>query len=538
MSERINDSFRFIIGCVISTLGAVFTVIHRIRIRLVVYNQDRLRHEYKVSDQTPVRSYDNELKELINSAAATKHGKLRFPITSGSTGTPKHVLFTKRRLRSLKLVFSDFYLRCCWSFSIKRTSLYVFSSLERDESLTSILLEEASLPSHVSTLQAPYRVQCHSSLRGLRAKYGDTAVRLWILTLSNPGVLYSTNPSTMSTFFDELHANWDFSSRLIRDWFRDRESFDPGVRRIARRIGSKGASQRVAAISRCDNAPLLESFAPAVSTYICWTGGYVKPFLYRLEKYLPATRYRSIPMYSMSTETVETIIDIRRKSISFLPIATGVLYEFREELSDAGKRGDGNGGNYAPLLKPHQLEPGHEYSLIVSDNYGLRRYDTGDVFLCRKKVGDLPDLFFQRRRNLEYSFTGEKLTADQVTAVFETIRCSQSKSFSDKFLTCIPSQPAEDSVPHYKLVVIADQLRDGRLQTKLSESCDRLFGEINCEYKAKRESGRLGPVQLVCMERSDFLKMVSVSKSWETQFKFLPLYVQTWEAMKGQQQEQ
>jgi hypothetical protein len=401
-----------------------------------------------------------------------------------------------------------------------------------------MLLEEAGLPSYVSTLQAPYRVQCHSSLRGLRLKYGDTAVRLWILTLCNPGVLYSTNPSTMSTFFDELHSNWDSSSRLIRDWFRDRESFDPGVRRIARRIGSKGASNRIAAVSRCDNTPLLETFAPAVSTYICWTGGYVKPFLHRLEKYLPATGYSAIPMYSMSTETVETIIDIRRKTISFLPIATGVLYEFREEASDAEKPGRGDVENNAPLLKPHQLESGHEYSLIVSDNYGLRRYDTGDVFLCRKKVGDLPDLFFQRRRNLEYSFTGEKLTADQVTAVFETIRCSQARSFSDKFLTCIPSKPAEDPVPHYKLVVIADQIRDSRLQTDLSESCDKLFAEINCEYKAKRESGRLGPVRLVFMERADFLKLARVSKSWETQFKFLPLYVQTWEAMKGQEQEQ
>jgi hypothetical protein len=393
-----------------------------------------------------------------------------------------------------------------------------------------MLLEEAGLPSYVSTLQAPYRVQCHSSLGGLRSKYGDTAVRLWILMLSNPGVLYSTNPSTMSTFFDELHSGWDLSSQLIRDWFRDRESFDPCVRRIARRITSKGASERVAAVARCVEAPLLEQFAPAVSTYICWTGGYVKPFLYRLEKYLPTTRYRAIPMYSMSTETVETIIDIRGKSISFLPIATGVLYEFREEPTHVE--------NNARLLKPHELEPGHEYSLIASDNYGLRRYDTGDVFLCRKKVGDLPDLFFQRRRNLEYSFTGEKLTADQVTAVFETLRYSHARSFSDKFLTCIPSQPAEDSIPHYKLVVIADQLSDRRFKTELSDSCDKLFAEINCEYKAKRESGRLGPVRLVNLTRPAFLKLARVSNSWETQFKFLPLYVQTWEAMKGQEQEQ
>ena len=524
MNEALNDSLRVIISSGLRMLGAVFTLIHRLRIRLVPFDQNRLRARYQLRDDTPVCAYDNVVEAHINAAASDKRAKVRFAITSGSTGVPKRVLYTKARLRMLKLVFSDFYLRCCWALPIRRTSLYVFSSLSQDQSLTSMLLEEEHLPSYFATLQAPYRVQSYPSISDLREQYGDTAVRLWILTLSNPGVLYSTNPSTLSTFFDELHINWKTHSLLIRDWYQRPNDFGPTVHRIARRISSKGAAQRVAGIAHLSTSPTLDVYAPAVTTYICWTGGYVKPFLNRLEEHLPSPRYRQIPMYSMSTESVETIIDVRGNSVSFLPMAPGVHYEFRE-------REDG------PLLKIWELEPGHNYSLIVSDAYGLRRYDTGDVFLCRRKVAHLPDLFFQRRRNLEYSFTGEKLTGDQVTIAFENIRRSKMSPLYEEFLTCIPSNPAKDSIPHYKIVVVGDQSYEPQASLVcLSERCDRLLSQINCEYKMKRDSGRLGPVRSVTMSRSDFVKLTtgSNSDSWEAQFKFLPLYVQTWEAMGGE----
>jgi GH3 auxin-responsive promoter len=518
MNEALNDSFRFIISCGLRMLGAIFALIHRLRILLVPLNQNRLRARHELRDDTPVCAYDRSMEAHINATASGKGGKVRFAITSGSTGTPKRLLYTKARLRMLKFVFSDFYLRCCWALSIRRTSLYVFSSFSQDQSLTSMLLEEERLPSYFATLQAPYRIQTHPGIDHLRAKYGDTAVRLWVLTLSNPGVLYSTNPSTLSTFFDELHVNWHSHSLLIRDWCQRPNDFERSVCRLANLISSKGSARRLAAIASLTTCPPLEVYAPAVATYICWTGGYVKPFLDRLEKYLPAPRYLRVPMYSMSTETVETIIDIRGSSISFLPIAPGVHYEFRK-------------ANEELVLEPHELEVGHSYSLIVTDNYGLKRYDTGDQFFCREKVRGLPDLFFQRRRDLEYSFTGEKLTAAQVTTVFETIRSSLQSCLSDQFLTCIPSAVP---VPHYKLVVVADESHYSREPlVQLSSHCDRLLCEINCEYKVKRDSGRLGPLQAVILTRDTFVKLALGSKagSWETQFKFLPLYVQTWEAM-------
>jgi hypothetical protein len=61
-------------------------------------------------------------------------------------------------------------------------------------------------------------------------------------------------------------------------------------------------------------------------------------------------------------------------------------------------------------------------------------------------------------------------------------------------------------------------LRDG--DDIVAASCDALLCEINCEYRAKRASGRLGPIEIQNVKLSDF---VAMNRTWETQFKLLPL---------------
>jgi len=319
-----------------------------------------------------------------------------------------------------------------------------------------------------------------------------------LLTVSNPGVLYSTNPSTLSTFLDELTSDWPRSSRLIKDWCNDPASFSPAVHKIFQRLKSRGYRKRLKQIALSDGPMSLASCAPAVKTYICWTGGYVQPFLDQLAKHLPAPRYTLIPMYSMSTETIETLPHFGDHDAAFLPLAPGVVYEF---IDDAGN-----------LIDSHQLEPGKLYEMVVSDAYGLKRYRTDDLFRCERKLHNLPDLTFVRRRTLEYSFTGEKLTGEQLSEVFNQLRSMYPALLTDRFLTCVPSQP-----PHYKLLLIGNSRPGDDL---IAASCDALLCEINCEYRTKRSSGRLGPIEVVNIKLNDFIQ---THPAWETQFKFLPL---------------
>jgi GH3 auxin-responsive promoter len=510
MRGLINDAIRFGIARVILVLAILFDWWQRVRMSCYNAKQRRLKRQYRLQVDTPVLSYGPRIVESIRHVAARRRGVSRFALTSGSTGEAKKILYPPLRLRSLKFVFSDMFMRACRAYRLQRTSLYVFSSFQRDASLTSMLLDEDKLPFYCSTLQAPYRVQQHTALRTLATQYGSAAVRLWILTLSNPGVLYATNPSTISTFFDELDY-WPTCSRLVRDWCNDPHRFDLAVHKIARRLESRGSTQRLRLIAMSNGPVPLEQFAPAVRAYICWTGGYVKPFLDRLAVHLPAPRYRLLPMYSMSTETIETETVFCNGDAYFLPLARGVVYEFIESNEDE-------------LLTPDQLKPGKSYALVVSDPYGLRRYQTDDLFECRKTIKGLPDLVFLRRRSLEYSFTGEKVTAEQLTLVFDQLRAHYPETVKNGFLTCVPSLAPH---PHYKLVFICE--RTIASPGILAGTCDKLLGELNREYKSKRVNGTLGPIVFTQITATDFAEHFATT--WETQFKFLPLYQRTWESI-------
>ena len=527
MRTLINDCLRRLIGLGIEWLGLVLTIVQRVQVSTLLWNQKRLTRRYGITADTPVLTFGPELELLIEKAAARAGKSARFAWTSGSTAKPKRVLYTKRRLRTVKLAYMDFFVRCCWSLRIKRTSLYLFSALSKDDSLTSMLLEETGLPSYVSSLQAPYRVHCHPAIQSLVSDYGATAVRLWILAIANPGILYSTNPSTLSTFLDELATDWQLHARLIQDWRRQPELFDAAVQMIANRLQSSGSTTRLEHIAMSDVSLPLEVCAPAVRAYVCWVGGYVKPFLDRLATHLPFDRYRLIPMYSMSTETLETVSHFAGDKVAFLPLASHVLYEFIEE---------GVADKPETLLTANQLQAGKTYSMVVSDRYGLRRYQTGDLFLCRGFVAGLPDLSFIRRRDLEYSFTGEKLTSEHLMTVFQRLREIYPQLGADKFLTCVPSQPVGEPIPHYKIVLVNGHGKNIGVSTdELAARCDELLSEVNREYKSKVESGRLGQARFMFLSHGDFIGRMGGSQqsnAWEAQFKFLPLYRCTWESLK------
>ena len=533
MRAWINDSLRAAIGISLRIAGALFQLRHRLRIRNFRSSQARLQRRYRIGPDTPISdSIGLPAAEQARRVSTIRrrddpHGPRnpRLAKTSGSTGRPKEIPYTNARLRAVRFTFIEVFLRCFWYLDVARTSLYVFGSLDNDESLTALLLEETRTPSRLAILQAPYRVERHPALQDLRDRYGTGALRLWIVSLSNPGVLYSTNPSTLSTFFDELSRNWHESTALVRDYVRKPHTFPASIHRIVRRLVSRGGRERLERIAASPAFMPIQEWAPGLDTYVCWMGGYVAPFLERVRTWLPAPRYRLVPMYSMSTETIETITHFDRNGIAFLPVAPGVLYEF---LQDDASEKPGN-------LKPaSRLRKGKTYRMLVSHPYGARRYRTGDVFLVKEWMKGIPDLRFLRRSGLAYSFTGEKLTGEQLAEAFGKIRGDYPSMDGADFLTCFPSQPDTDPIPHYKLTLIRGDGFPGCVLPGIAERCDRLLAELNPEYRNKRKSRRLGPVRFQQMNATEFLRRMGAGPAppgLDGQFKFLPLYPRLWESL-------
>ena len=522
MRETFNDALRRAIGLALVVVGVVLELRQRLEIRRYRSTQARLRRRYAIADETPVLPYGPEQRASIEVAARRCGNEARFAKTSGTTAEPKRILYPAERVARARWAFIDAFARHFATVPWRRHSFYVFSSLRDADSLTSYMMEEKRLPPYVVALQAAYRVQAAPALQVLAQRYGDVALRLWVLTLANPGFLYSTNPSTLAMFLDAVQGDWMAATALVREFVRDRRRFETDVLTIARRITSRGAAGRLRRIAQSP-APLpLTATVPAAHTYVCWTGGYVQPFLDRLAEHLPRDRYRLLPMYSMSTETPETTPCYRRDRVAFIPLADGVLYEFLPEGDDDAP---------ANLLPPHALRAGRNYSMVVSDAYGLRRYQTDDLFSCAGHVSGLPDLRFLRRRSLSYSFTGEKLTGDQVAMVLEHVRAEFPLLSRNAFLTCMPST-SRGGAPHYRLIGV---VRHGELSLTDLEAaaarCDALLSEINGEYGGKRASGRLGPMRGTMARLDEFLRRVGGPRpdGWEAQFKFLPLYRQRWD---------
>ena len=70
-------------------------------------------------------------------------------------------------------------------------------------------------------------------------------------------------------------------------------------------------------------------------------------------------------MYSMSTETVQSLPMFVKGNVVFWPIVSGVRYEFLPLESEQ---------NISNLLEAWELEAGKEYQMVISNQYGMIRY--------------------------------------------------------------------------------------------------------------------------------------------------------------------
>ena len=521
MRGWIQDGFRAVIAFWVRMMGHGLNGVHRLRVRGCRRRSLTLRARYGITPDTPIVRHGEALDRRLQAVAGRG---VRFASTSGSSGVPKRIPYSQKRVFQVKALYMDAFCRAFSAMGVRRTSLYVFSAIGTDDSLTSLMMaERQALPPYFSSLQAPYRVHGHPAMMALEKQYGTAAVRLWVLVMSNPGAMYATNPSTVALFLERLVEDWDGCTALIRDWVQEASAFDRNVRRIARRLRSAGDRERMAMVSNSRTPLPFLTCVPALSFLCCWDGGYVRPYLDRVWAHLDRDRVRHLPMYSMSTETVETLPDFREPDVAFLPVAPGVLYEFLSLDSEEDP---------SAILPPEALKVGQEYSMVVSDRWGLVRYHTEDVFSVARQVTGLPDLRFERRLGLAFSFTGEKLTGDHARAAIQAV-IDQRKDLSQiPWLVLVPSAEPR---PHYKLVMAGEP--PVLASSQIGALLDAALGVVNQEYLDKRRSGRLSSPEAILMPFEDALRWVGrqqPGRRWETQFKFLPMVTTPWEKLMSE----
>lgn len=438
---------------------------------------------FSVSD---FESQRERLKSLFESLKGPKY----LALTSGTTSTPKEIPYDLRRTKLLQKNFLKSMITLTSHYPGKKT-FFVFASLKKDQSLTAGMMEEGSGGSHLEYLQAPYRYLHTKEGQELIEKFGELTARVMVLIITQPRYLYATNPSTLTFFLRELETRWkEVRVRLKR--------IPPGLLKLSDGDGER----RIMSLVINSQAPSLKEILPELKAIITWDGGYVRPFLEQLKAQLPGVDF--LPMYSMSTETIETLPHRIGKEIAFVPVIKGVYPEFLDP--ESGK-----------LFLPSELEAGKTYELIVSDDWGLRRYSTHDLFLVKRMVSGFPDLAFLKRKGITSSLTGEKLTEEQVVELGQVLR-TRFPELKRRTFSLFPVKQGENF--GYELAVIGNAILPG----ELSKVSDQELGKINSEYRSKIESGRLRPLRTSMMSEQELAELMGKEHFWESQFKVLPLY--------------
>ncbi len=530
-----NDAVARLLVAGTPLAAAVATRAMARRIAAFPRDQDALRERYGITADTPIRGYDEETRSAVLSCARADK-TARLATTSGSTGAPKELAYTAERLRLYKRDSVSGAVRAYARYGVRRPGMFILASMKPDDSFASLVLHgRGARPPYLAGLVEPSRHLADEALVELTSDVGATAVRLWLMMVADPGMIYATNPSTIAAFFTEVVERWRESTALVRRFLNGDLKTHAGLARIVRRVGAAGHGARLAAAADADAAPPTWELLPGLTAYCTWDGGYVTAFLPEVHRHLPPDRYAHVPMYSMSTEVIETLTWFDEQGdIRFLPLAPGVLYELlpedAEDVPDA-------------LLPATACVPGRVYSMVVSDPWGLRRYQTDDLFLCAAISSGLPDLRFLRRRGLAWSFTGEKLTGEQLTDAYRELRAAFPALSRGVDLACFPSQPPGEPVPRYRLVLArttADAL-DVDLDA-LIEAFDASLMRANHELAAKRSSGRLARPQASITTYDELAQVLDrrthtdddiAKRSWESQFKLTPLVKTPWEEVAG-----
>ncbi len=204
----------------------------------------------------------------------------------------------------------------------------------------------------------------------------------------------------------------------------------------------------------------------------CWTGGSLGHYLPRMADWWGPLPVRDVGL--LASEGRVTI-----------PLDDGTPAGVLDPLSAAFEfiPADQTDAALPEALLPHELEPGRDYAVVLTNTAGLIRYRLDDVVRVHGYVAGAPLLEFRYRAGRVSSLAGEKLTENQVVEAM-CVACRRlGREPADFLLAARWGDP-----PFYEL-----RAADVNLGA-LGETLDAALARINDEYASRRESDRLGPL--------------------------------------------
>ena len=457
-----------------------------------IHSVEDFRKQVPIGGYERMEPYINRVIEGDREALFAGQKIIMFALTSGTSAARKLIPVTQRSVATHRRGW------LLWGLSAydKRQELLFRHKInfngDDDEFRTPTGVPCGSISGLIARMQSPL-VRRTYTLPPAANKLHDTAAKYYLAwrigLVRDIGSWMSPNPSTHLALARFGDAAKESLVRDVRDGTISREIDLPGSvsRSLRRALSANPARAReLDRIIEQTGHLYPKDIWPNFGLVACWLGGTLTTYLKFFPEYFGATPRRDLGLIASEGRMT---IPLRDGTSAGVLDLFGMFFEFVpvEEIDSA-----------QPIaLLPHELEEGHEYYIILTTSGGLYRYHIQDVVRCVGWEGRAPLIEFLNKGKHVSNITGEKISEYQVSRAMEEA-CDQLELRLGAFALA-PRFRRE--IPYYGLFVELEELRDVATANALASRLDDALCKANCEYAAKRASGRLEPVELQPLPR-------------------------------------
>ncbi len=424
---------------------------------------------------------------------------LMFSLSSGTTAESKYIPITEQFLSDYRRGWQTWGICTMDDHPALNALNIVQLTSDYDRFRTEGGTPCGNISGLVIAMQRPV-VRLMYSVPGIVAKIADpvakqyAALRLAIAD-RNVGMITTANPSTLLLLANMAN---DRREELVRDLYDGtisaRYDISPELRTklkwLARR--RRPRAQELEEIINRTGTLYPKDFWHRTETLAVWTGGSAGVYLEHLKPLYGDIDIRDHGLHAsegrmtipFADNTASGILDVMSHYFEFIPEAE-------------------HGSNKPVVLQAHELEEGQSYYILLTTSSGLYRYDIKDVVRCTGFHGTTPKLEFLHKGAHISNITGEKVSESQVATA---VKSAANGSIKMRYFTIAPvwGEP-----PQYQLFVEENDIAAEQERNRLARDVDGRLQSLNCEYREKRETGRLAEMACVPLKSGTWDRFVS-----------------------------
>lgn len=447
------------------------------------------RRSVPVAPYEYVAPYVERVQKGETDALIAHDRVLLFALTSGTTAARKLIPITTRYLADYKRGWNFWGVKAYRDHRGRRLAFRPILQMVGDpeEYRTSAGIPCGNLSGYTALVQKKI-IQWLYTVPPSIGKVKDSTARYYLAlrcSVARPASMFlAANPSTLLMMARMMDQHKDALLRDIHDGtLRDDLDIPAEIRAAAaRKLKAKPERAReLAAIAEKLGRLYPKDVWPETGTLIgTWTGGSMGPYLRQLPQYFGTPPIRDLGLLAsegrmtipFENDTPAGVLDIWSHYFEFIP--------------------EREAGSENPVvLGAHEIQEGQTYYIVPTTQSGLYRYQISDLIRVNGFLGNTPVVEFLGKGSRFSNMTGEKLSEHQVTQAM--IAAMRQTGYGIGTYSVAPVW--DDAQPYYGLFIEDTDARDSDGLARFLPVFDRMLGELNIEYAAKRDGQRLGPVK-------------------------------------------